>query len=249
VAELPDTGAPPKGKGNLFTKKWHGVPVSVLFAGGGVALYFGYRWYKNRQSSSSTTTPSTTSTGDTTGTGTDTSGLGSGGGGSSGGGGYGGSGDTPAWVQQLETAIAGITPAAPTGVVTTLTPQPLTPGTTQVPYGTVVNNPGGGTDQAAVTALTNAEAALTKAKASGNKTAIANATKNLAGAEAAVNARDSAAGVTTTAPPIPAASKTTPTGLAAQQAPTAMTAAQQAVIEGPAPTNKATATTALEHSH
>jgi hypothetical protein len=245
VADDLDTGVAPKSKGSLFTKKWHGVPVSVLFAGGGVALYFGYRWYKNRQSSSSTTTPSTTSTGDTTGTGTDTSGLGSGGGGWGGGSGGGSDSGLASDISALTTAITGLTT---TGVLSTLTPQPVPPGTTGVPYSVTVPtgdvvpslSGSGGTDQAAVTALQNAESALAKAKASGNKTAIANATKNLSGAQAAVNARNTAYEQAVAAipsgfevpAPIPSATKTTPTGVAAQQAPSAAQAATLANLQG-----------------
>jgi len=104
VAEEP---TPPKAeKGSLLKGKWHGVPKPLLLIGGGVVLYLGYRWYQNRNTSS-TTTPSTTSTGQTTG---DTTGDG---GGFGGGGGYqppNSSGVTPI------TPAAATNPTTPTGV-------------------------------------------------------------------------------------------------------------------------------------
>ena len=56
MADEPKT--PPKG-GSILKKKWHGVPVPLLAVGGGVAVLLIYKWYKDRQSASSTTTPST----------------------------------------------------------------------------------------------------------------------------------------------------------------------------------------------
>jgi hypothetical protein len=75
----------------------------------------------------------------------------------------------------------------------------------------VVQNPGGGNDQAAVTALTNANAALAKAKASGNKSAIATAQKQAQSAAKTVQSRNqasTAAGLTQTGPDL--ATKKTP---------------------------------------
>lgn len=204
MAEEPEAKAPKKG--SLWSRKFHGVPVPLIAAGGGLALYLVYRWYENRNAaSSSTTTPSTTSTGDTTGT-------------DGGYGGVGGGGDNSPPVPNNPPS------GYPTTTPITGTPQPVTPGATQVPTGYIVPNVAGGNDQAAVTAVDNAKAALSRAEASKNKTAIKNATANLKKAEAVVAARNSAylnevSAGTITASPIPPASKTTPTGIAAQQAP------------------------------
>ena len=84
------TKAPEKGKGSVLKGKWHGVPKPVLLVGAGVGVYLLYRWYQNRNSSSSTaagTTPSTS-----TGNGTSLGGLGGGYSGGGYGGGYGGAG-------------------------------------------------------------------------------------------------------------------------------------------------------------
>lgn len=82
------TTAPATGKkGSAFKGKIAGIPRPVVLIVGGLGLYLGYRWYKNRQaaSTSSTATPTASS-----GTTADTSGgYGSGGGY----GGYGGGGN------------------------------------------------------------------------------------------------------------------------------------------------------------
>jgi hypothetical protein len=85
----------------------------------------------------------------------------------------------------------------------------------------VVQNPGGGNDQAAVTALTNANAALAKAKASGNKSAIATAQKQAQSAAKTVQSRNqasTAAGLTQTGPDL-ATKKTGPGSTAPETAP------------------------------
>ena len=109
MAEEPK--APPK-KGSAFSKKFHGIPVPLLAAGGGLVLFLGYRWYKNRSASSAsstTTAPSTTSTGDTTGTSDGT------------GGGYGGGGSDPN--NGFDPGTTGTTaPTDPTAVTTAVRP-------------------------------------------------------------------------------------------------------------------------------
>lgn len=245
MAEEPKPKAEAKKGESIFKKKWHGVPVPLIAVGGGLVLYLGYRWYENRNaSSSSTTTPSTTSTGDTTGTGSDT-GLG---------GGLGAGNENYPTPAQPPTTTSGFGtgPYGNTGVVSGLVPQAVTPGATQVPAGYIVENVSGGNDQAAVNAVAGARAALARAEKSGNKNAIKNATANLKKAEAVVTARNNAylgavAGGAALAPPIPT-SKTTPTGVAAQQAPQAQALAvskanlaksQAAEKKNPSAANKA----------
>ena len=210
MAEEPKPKAEAKKGESIFKKKWHGVPVPLIAVGGGLVLYLGYRWYKNRQSAtSSTTTPSTTSTGDTTGA---DNGLG---------GGFGGGGGQ----NYPNPSTPAIGPGTLLPIVPTTTPQAVTPGTTQVPLGFIVPNASGGNDQAAVTALVNAEAKLAEVTKTGNKKAIADATKNVATAQGVVNDRNAtylsaiSSGATLPAP-TPGA-KTTPTGLAALQTPAA----------------------------
>lgn len=41
-----------------LTKKWHGIPVWALALGTAIFLYFGYKWYKNRQANTSSETNS-----------------------------------------------------------------------------------------------------------------------------------------------------------------------------------------------
>lgn len=92
----------------------------------------------------------------------------------------------------------------------------------------VVQNPGGGNDQAAVTALTNANAALAKAKASGNKSAIATAQKQAQSAAKTVQSRNqasTAAGLTQTG--VTSTNKKTPTKSPGPSGSTAPTTGEQ----------------------
>lgn len=153
----------PAKKGKGLSGKWHGVPKPVLVLGGGLAIYLLYRWYQNKNAAAAANVTPSTATPTTTSTGDTTGGLG----------GTGSTGSTGS------TGDTGSGATAPVG--------------TTAANGAIVNNPTGGTDAKAVAALKGAQAAVAKAKASGNKKAIANATKNLTGAESAVTARKNAA--------------------------------------------------------
>ena len=75
------------GKG--LSAKWHGIPVPILLVGAGVGLYFAYRWYQSRNTSSTSAVSSTappSSSSPSSGSGY--SGTGASGGGAPGSGGY-----------------------------------------------------------------------------------------------------------------------------------------------------------------
>jgi len=197
MAEEAPQGTPKKS--SVLSGNFHGVPKPVLALGGGLFLYLGYRWYKNRAASSSSTasTAATTPTADST-TGTGSTGSGSGGVGTGSWGGQGGGGGAidPLTGQPYAPGVGSLAPpSSPTGS----TPQgtPSTPVGTTVATGavtpTVVTNANGGTDQAAVDALNKANAARQAAIASGNATALANATANVKKAQAVVASRNKAA--------------------------------------------------------
>lgn len=191
----------PAKKSSFLSGKFHGVPKPVLAVGGGVALYLVYKWYRNRSTSSTPTTgASAVSPTDTTGlssTPTDTgSGGGYGGFGSGSALGGGGGAIDPVTGMPYQPGVGSLAPPNNGGQINPATGLPYPPampvGTT-VANGGVVNNPGGGTDQAAVDALNKAIAARAKALASGNAKAIADATANLQRAQATVDARNAAA--------------------------------------------------------
>lgn len=76
------------GKG--LSAKWHGIPVPILLVGAGVGLYFAYRWYQSRNTSSTSAVSSTappSSSSPSSGSGYSGTGA-SGGGGAPGSGGY-----------------------------------------------------------------------------------------------------------------------------------------------------------------
>jgi len=206
MAEEEPQGTPKAKKGSALSGKFHGVPKPVIAVGGGLLLYLGYKWYKNRQSSSSTaatTGAAATSPTDTTGSGSGNGGgSGSGGGGLFGGGGgsgalgSGGGAIDPLTGQPYQSGVGSLAPGYTEPGGTTLpVGTTTTTGAITTPYspGGVVVNPSGGTDQAAVDALAKATAARAKALASGNAKAIKDATANLQRAQATVDARNLAA--------------------------------------------------------
>jgi hypothetical protein len=109
VAEEP-TATPPKGKGSAFKGKIAGVPKPLALGALGVALYLGYRWYKNKNAASTSSTATPTAT---TGTTPDTTGGYTGGGG--------GGGD---WTPPTPGTPA---PTTPTPGTTSPTPSSITP--------------------------------------------------------------------------------------------------------------------------
>lgn len=108
------------GKG--LSAKWHGIPVPILLVGAGVGLYFAYRWYQSRNTSSTSAVSSPappSSSSPSSGSGYSGTGA-SGGGGAPGSGGY-----VPPWA-----------PLTPSGAVV----DPFLPATT-IPQPTTTNPP------------------------------------------------------------------------------------------------------------